>query len=169
MRSTTSNVKVQSFGLALTLLVSILAISCNEAEKPATVVEETKPVFSLDSARKEIEDINRVFMDYVAKGDSVAIGNLYTQDAKVMFAGNPTAVGRSSIQSLFGGMLKSGITKADLKIIALFGNDDLLVEEGEVTVYVKDKVAGVDRYLVAWKKEDGKWKLFRDIANSASK
>jgi hypothetical protein len=50
----------------------------------------------------------------------------------------------------------------------VFGTEDLLAEEGEVTIYVKDKAVAEEKYIVLWKKVDGKWKLFRDIANSNS-
>jgi len=43
-----------------------------------------------------------------------------------------------------------------------------LAEEGEVTVFVGENAVAVEKYIILWKKEDGKWKLFRDIANSNS-
>lgn len=169
MHLTGSSQKKQAAKFFLTALLSIILLSCQETAKPEPVKEEVKPAFDLSSARKEIEDVNQKMMEFVTKGDSAGIASCYTQDAKLMFSGSPTAVGRSSIQSAFGGMLSSGVDKAELKVIDVFGSEDYLVEEGEVAVYVKDKQVGSDRYLVVWKKEDGKWKIFRDIATANPK
>jgi uncharacterized protein (TIGR02246 family) len=154
-----------TFLVTIVLLASTFLISCNNAE---TKVEPVKPTFSLADARKQIDEANKNFMDFFAKGDSAGIANLYTADAKVMFTGAPSAVGKAAIQSVFGGYIKEGVTKVDLKTIELFGNEDLLAEEGAVTIYVKEAVVAEEKYIGLWKKEEGKWKLFRDISNSNS-
>lgn len=46
------------------------------------------------------------------------------------------------------------------------GNEDLLAEEGNITIYVQDQVVGQEKFIVLWKKENGQWKAMRDIANS---
>lgn len=102
-------------------------------------------------------------MDLVAKGDSVGIANLYAKDAKVMFSEVPSTNGKENIQKLFSGIIKSGVTSVDIKTIEVFGDENLLAEESLVTIFVKDKAVEEDRALVLWKKEDGKWKLFRDM------
>ena len=152
------------FSLAV-LLATTFIISCNSTEKPE-VREESKPVFDLTTARTEIEAVNKTFMDLVAKGDSVGIANLYSSDAKLMFPGAPPVVGKAGIQSVFGGIIKSGVTKVELKTKEVFGTEELLGEEEEVIIYVGDKVVAEDKALVLWKKEDGKWKLFRDMTNA---
>ena len=158
----------------ISLLTSSLFIGfsllsgCNNADTSKTTTEN-KSTFDLTVARKELEEANRNFMDLVAKGDSVGIANLYTTDAKLMFAGAPSADGKANIQSAFAGILKSGVTRVDLKTVDVYGTEDLLAEEGKVTVFVKDKAVAEEKSIILWKKEDGKWKLFRDIANSNSK
>jgi ketosteroid isomerase-like protein len=63
-------------------------------------------------------------------------------------------------------IVNSGITSADLRLENIYGTEDLIVEEGELTLYNGDAAVAVEKYIVLWKKEDGKWKLFRDIFNS---
>ena len=158
------------FQLASTLFMGLIFLtSCNnpDTSKPTTA-SENKPKFDLNLAKKEIEEANRNFMDLVAKGDSVGLANSYTKDAKFMSAGAPAFVGRANIQNAMSGFVKSGITKIDLRTNEVFGTEDLIAEDGEVTFYVKDKVVGNEKYIVLWKKEEGKWKLFRDIFNSNS-
>ena len=48
----------------------------------------------------------------------------------------------------------------------IYGTEDLIVEEGDLTLFVGDNTVAEEKYIVVWKKEDGKWKLFRDIFNS---
>ena len=154
--------------LTLSLLCGLTILnSCNNADVSKTKVEkESKPTFDLTVAKNEIEEANRNFMDLVAKGDSVGLANLYTTDAKFMSAGAPAVVGRANIQRAMSDIIKSGITKVDLRLKEVFGTEDFIAEEGELTLYVKNDAVAEEKYVVLWKKEDGKWKLFRDIFNS---
>ena len=152
--------------LTSSLLIGFTMLSgCNNADTSKTTTEN-KSSFDLTVARKEIEEANRNFMDLVAKGDSVGLANAYTTDAKFMSAGAPAVVGRANIQKAMSGIVKSGITKVDLRLKEVFGTEDLIAEEGELTLYVKNDAVSEEKYIVLWKKEDGKWKLFRDIFNS---
>jgi ketosteroid isomerase-like protein len=47
------------------------------------------------------------------------------------------------------------------------GDENFVTEEGLFEIKTKED-APIDKgkYLVLWKKEDGKWKLHRDISNS---
>lgn len=155
------------FSLTMLLAAGIMT-SCNTAEKQE-VVEVSKPVFSLDSARAGIEAANKTFMDLVTKGDSVGIANLYASDAKLLFPDAPPVVGKAAIQSVFGGIIKSGVTKVQLITKEVFGTEELVGEEEEVIIYVGDKIVAEDKALVLWKKENGQWKLFRDMTNSQKK
>jgi hypothetical protein len=62
--------------------------------------------------------------------------------------------------------MNSGISSVDLRTIDVWGTEDLVVEEGELSLFVGDKEVDQGKYIVAWKNEEGKWKLFRDIFNS---
>ena len=156
--------KFTLFSSSLLMGFSLLS-SCNNADTSKTTTEN-KSSFDLTAAKKEIEEANQNFMDLVAKGDSVGLANAYTTDAKFMSAGVPAVVGRANIQKAMSDIVKSGITKVDLRLKEVFGTEDLIAEEGELTLYVKNDAVAEEKYIVLWKKEDGKWKLFRDIFNS---
>ncbi len=150
--------------LASSLLIGFsIFSSCTNTDTSKEKTEGNKPLFDLAVAKKEIEEANRNFMDLVAKGDSVGLANFYTDDAKFMNAGAPAVIGRANIQTAMSEIIKSGITKVDLRLIDVFGTEDLLAEEGELTLFVNNNVVGEEKYIVLWKKEDGRWKLFRDI------
>lgn len=129
--------------LATSLLASTLFFSCKPANN-----EAAKPAFDLAKAKTEIEAANQQTMDALAKGDSVVVANMYTDDAKAMFTGMPAAEGKAAIQATFGGLIKSGVTKIDLKTLAVWGTEDLLAEEGGVTIYVKDQVVAQEKFIV---------------------
>ncbi len=74
--------------------------------------------------------------------------------------------GIENIQSTFSGIIKSGISNANLRTIEVWGTEDLITEEGEYSLFVGETEVDQGKYLVLWKKEDGKWKFFRDIFNS---
>ena len=152
------------------LLGSIILSSCNNADSSkATTEEATKPKFDLTVAKKEIEAVYKNIIDLFAKHDSVGIANLYTKDAKLLFANVPAVVGRAAIQSVFAGMVNSPVTGVNFETIDVFGTEDLLAEEGKITIYIKDKVIAEEKSIALWKKEDGKWKMFRDISNKNTK
>jgi ketosteroid isomerase-like protein/quercetin dioxygenase-like cupin family protein len=123
--------------------------------------------FDMAAAKKDIEARNKEFMHLISKGDSIGLANLYTKDAKFMGANTESAVGRSNIQSAFAVFINAGIAKIELKTIELWGDENMLVSEDEWKLFIKDGTE-VDRgkAIIIWKKEDGKWKLFRDIFNS---
>ena len=152
------------------LLSSIILSSCNDVDSSkATTAEATKPKFDLTVAKKEIEAANQNTSDLFTKHDSVGIANLYTKDAKLMFANVPAVVGRPAIQSVFAAMVNSPVTGVNFETIEVFGTEDLLAEEGKITIYIKDKIVAEEKSILLWKKEDGKWKMFRDITNKNTK
>jgi ketosteroid isomerase-like protein len=151
--------------MTMTLLFISSITSCNKKteEIKVTVVE---PTFNLTTAKAEIVSANKEFMAYFAASDSVGLANLYTQDAKFMNTGSPAVTGRKNIQSAISGIINSGISSANLITIEVWGTEDLITEEGELTLFVEEAEVYQGKYLVLWKKDDGKWKLFRDIFNS---
>lgn len=130
------------------------------------VKQEKESAFDLVTAKKEIEEVNRHFKELFAKGDSAGIAELYTQDAKFMDAGAPAIVGRSAIRSVMSKFIGAGLTSIDFQTIDIFGSEALIAEEGNIKLYINDAEVGDSKYIVLWKKEEGKWKLFRDISNS---
>jgi len=144
----------------------------NTGKKAMEVIQiemKAKPAaaFDMEAARKAVEERDNLYMDLFGKSDSIGLANLYTKDAKFMIANAESAVGRSNIQSAFAGFINSGIAKIELKTNDVSGDENMLVSEDEWKLFIKDGTE-VDhgKSMVIWKKEDGKWKLFRDIFNS---
>ncbi len=148
------------------MLLFIASItSCNEkAAKTTEIVVE--PTFNLTIAKTEIQDANKEFMALYATNDSIGLSNLYTQDAKFMMNGAPATIGRKNIQSTIAAIMKSGVSSVNLSTTDVWGTENIVTEEGELSLFVGDDKVDQGKYMVLWKKEEGKWKLHRDIFNS---
>lgn len=151
--------------IALFAITSFLFFSCKDDDSTETT--ETKPAFDLGAAKKAIDEATVAFMNFVKKGDSTGIAGLYASDAKVLGANMPAVSGKKEIESAFGQMLATGIGSATLTTVDVWGNESLVAEEGTFTLMDKaGKEVDKGKYIVLWKMEDGKWKLFRDCWNS---
>lgn len=150
----------------IVIISSIFLTSCS-GDSNGTSEKDIKPTFDLAAARAAIEAVNTEFGNFVAKGDSAGIASLYTSDAKLMGSNMPAVSGKTNIESAFGGMLAMGIGSATLTTTEVWGTEALVSEEGTYSLSDKSgKEIDKGKYIVLWKMEDGKWKLFRDCFNS---
>lgn len=142
-------------------------VSCKDAGRSSTATEKETVIFNLDSARKEIDQANMEFIDLFRKYDSVGVANMFTADGKSMEPNAPAFVGRKAIQTHYAMIMNAGANNLGLVTTGLWGDQNMLAEEGEFTFSDKDgKQLDKGKYIVLWKNEDGKWKLFRDCYNS---
>ncbi|WP_242203578.1 YybH family protein [Aestuariivivens insulae] len=152
-----------TFAALLILCISLIASCKNQTEDAKETTPE--PTFDLAAAKAEIVAANNMFAERFNAKDSIGVANLYTPDGKVMMHGAPAVVGRDNIQSAVAGFINSGIS-VDLTTIDVWGTEDLITEEGLVELYAGEDKVDECKYIVLWKKVDGKWHLFRDIFNS---
>ena len=137
------------------IIVSNALTSCNQT-KTKNAVEENQP--DITTLEKEIELRVREYESYLEKGDSISLGNMYTVDAKII----PSVDGRENIVKVFSSMIKDSII-GSFETTNLWGNDELIVEEGKgVWSNKKGSYTNSGKYLLVWKKDDGKWKILRD-------
>ncbi|WP_370479822.1 YybH family protein [Tamlana flava] len=138
-------------------LSSIIISSCNQKSNDKDM--ELKQT-DLSVLEKEIELQLREFEKNLQNGDSIALGNMYMADAVIM----PSTVGRENIVKNFGSMIRDSITGSSFDTTGLWGNDQLLVEEGKGTwFHANGQIVGRGKYLVVWKKDNENWKILRDI------
>ena len=153
--------KMKSIKFILTLslmflLSSIIIASCNQKSNNHDM--ESKQT-DLSVLEKEIELQLREFEKHLQQGDSIALGNMYLENAVIM----GSTVGREKIVKNFGSMIRDSITGSSFKTTYLWGNDQLLVEEGTgIWSHRNGQIVGQGKYLVVWKKENGNWKILRD-------
>ena len=143
-----------------TAMVAISLFACKSST-------ETKPAFNLEDAKKEIAEINKRFEDAVVNSDSVALVNLYTDDAKWMNPNAPSVIGKQALTSELSKLLNAGIGSAKLNTTDVWGDENYITEEGNYVLNAKDG-SQIDKgkYLVLWKRVDGKLMFFRDMFSS---
>ena len=154
--------------ILLPVVIMLFAFtSCGDKSSGSADTKTTEPSFDLVAARKSIDEANQSLSDFLKKGDSTAFAGLYCSDAKVMAPEGPAVVGRDAIKSTIGYFYNIGLTGMNLKTSDVWGSEALIGEEGTYSLSMSDgKEADHGKYIVLWKMEDGKWKLFRDIFNT---
>jgi uncharacterized protein (TIGR02246 family) len=136
------------------LLLSLFAAFAVHAQK--------EPHDARDAQRKALTEA-------VARRDAAAVAMVFTSDAKLMLPGFETITGREAIQKFWQAGLSAGTIKGlTLAPADLTGEGGgLVVETGTLTTLDADeKEKDQSRYLIVWKREEGKWRIHRDIANS---
>lgn len=143
------------------LFTALIASSLIACQSP------TKSSFDLANAKKEIEAANREISETFAKGDSVRLAEAYSKDGAFMGNNMPAVKGKENLTKVWGSFINAGLAKIDLTTSEVWGDENYITEEGTFTITSKEgKELDKGKYLVLWKKEDGKWKPHRDISNS---
>ena len=128
-------------------------------------VSLTSAAFGQDKAT--IDKLNESFIAAFQKGDTAAIGQMYTEDAYLVSYGGEMVKGRAAIQAFWTkaaeGISDFKLTTVDVKPL---GNDAAR-EIGTFTLKTKgqppQEVAG--KYVVVWQKVGRDWRLATDIWN----
>lgn len=119
-----------------------------------------------DETRESIEATNRAFAAAFLRGDADAVAGLYTSDAQLIPPGAEIVSGRPAIAAFWKGAIEAGLKDIVLETQRVESTGDLAWEMGAVRLVAPDGGVSQDRYLVVWKRENGKWQLHRDIWNS---
>ncbi len=145
-----------------TIIVSLATLSfmaCETKEK-----KETAASFNLETAKTAIAVSNKSYGEGFAKNDSSLFINKYTKDGCIMPANAPKLCGSQAINMFFKGAKANGVQDINIVTEELMGGPDVLVETGTYELLgATNKSLDKGKYLVAWKMEDGKWKMHRDI------
>ena len=107
----------------------------------------------------------------VHAGNAQAIvDNYYAPDAVAMAPNMPALHGREAIRQFWTGFLATGAIELTLTSDNVTQRDDIAVEMGhyDLSITPKEGPAMKDKgkYLVMWKKSNGRWWAANDIFNS---
>jgi ketosteroid isomerase-like protein len=145
---------------------ALALVACNDkaSESPsiATGAPEKKETVNYKAV---IDETNKQFTSAALKGDSAAFVSLYHPDA-VIYPPNGEAVNSKQMGSMMAEFKKMGVTSFDLNEKEIFEGDDVVTEVGTYTMSDGKKFNDKGKYMVVWKKDGDKWKLYRDIWNS---
>jgi len=119
-----------------------------------------------DDSRAAIEAANRRFVAALSSGDAAAIATLYATNAQVFPPHSDIVRGPQAIEQFWKGVIDSGVKGATLKTLEVERHDDIAYEVGTYTMAGEGgKALDSGKYVVVWKREQGQWKLHRDIWN----
>ncbi|MGB5435697.1 MAG: nuclear transport factor 2 family protein [Maribacter sp.] len=141
-------------------------LSCkNNAEKSevGSIQNESTTQFDVPTATAIIEKRNKDFEAALKAGDSIAVGDIYTIDSKVI----GSYAGRANLIKEVHGLVQDSITDIRFKIINIWGNENIIIEDAYVEFYHSNgTLVSKGNSLFVWKKEDDTWRIFRDVYKS---
>ena len=142
------------------LVVTISCLNNPESAKEISNQNNNKGNFDLEAATKIVEQRNKEFEEALKMGDSIAVGDIYTIDTKIIGAYS----GRENIVKEVYEMTRDSITGIKFSIINLWGNDNIIVEDAHVEFFHSDGTpVSKGECLLVWKKEEDTWRIFRDV------
>ena len=118
-----------------------------------------------DDVRSAVEAGNRALIAALLGGDAEAVASLYTEDAQVIPPGSAAVSGRSAIAAYWQRSIDSGIKDVTLETAEAEAAGDFAYETGVLRVRAKDDTTTQSRYVVIWRRIDGRWLLHRDTWN----
>jgi ketosteroid isomerase-like protein len=125
--------------------------------------------FNLSDVKKIINDNNKLYRIAFLSGDSAAFVYLHHSQTINMPPDQPLMKGKGPMGAMIKDIPKMGVTDYSVKTTAVYGGPEDVVEEGTYQVYTGAKTLEKGKYIVIWKPEGGKWKIYRSIWNRDSK
>jgi len=146
----------------------LLASCSNQTTAESTeATKDSTAAFDLSAVKSSIAEADKTFGDAIVKGDSATVADLYASDANMFPPNMPKIENHDRILGMAGDLARMGFKSFSLESTNVYGNPDLVVEEGKWSVGDgSGKTLDDGKYIVLWKQENGKWKLWRDIWNS---
>jgi uncharacterized protein (TIGR02246 family) len=117
--------------------------------------------------RKAIVAANAEFVAAFARGDGAGVAALYAVDGQLLPPNGNIVSGRDGIKTFWQGAIDSGLKQVKLETVEVHGAGGMIAEVGKYSILDGNgQVVDSGKYVVLWKLEKGKWRLFRDIWNS---
>lgn len=150
-----------------TLVYTVIAIILCTACGTTSEVRTTSTAISSDSAKAIIAVRNTIYSNAVAKNDSAAFVNCYTDSACIFAPNAPEICTKNGVGKFFGMMEQMGTKGLMLTTKEVFCGKDIITETGTYEIVVANNQS-VDKgkFMAIWKQENGIWKMHRDIFNS---
>jgi uncharacterized protein (TIGR02246 family) len=125
------------------------------------------PSSAQSGPRAEIDKAVQAWMKAFNAGDIPAVAALYTKDALLMAPGADPVTGPEGVQAAFGPVAQSR-EQMQLTTTDVTASGSGALETGKWVMTSRDgKHLDHGPYLVFYRKEGGKWLIYRDIWNSS--
>ena len=149
--------------IRLKMFIAIIAV--------ATITGCAGLLVDRSAEEQAIRDLDKKWVGAIARGDVAAVADLYAADGAFMAPNAPAANGRKAIEAAWKGLmglpalaLEFGPTRIDIA-----ASGDLATDIGTYTLGFDGKSGRVTddgKYVVVWRKVDGRWRILADIFNS---
>jgi ketosteroid isomerase-like protein len=147
----------------LLILSNLSCVKNSEKSEVGSIQNESKTQFDVAKATAIIEKRNKDFENALKAADSIAVGDIYTIDSKII----GSYAGRDNLIREVHGLVQDSITDIRFKIINIWGNENIIVEDAYVEFYhINGTLVSKGNSLFVWKKEKDKWRIFRDVYKS---
>jgi ketosteroid isomerase-like protein len=148
---------------AILILTFLISTGCQQQAGEQTT-ESSR--FDKEEAEAFLDSINTIYEEGLRNGDSTGIASLYSSDAKLFFPNYKTMEG-NDIRSGWGSVMRSDYNDFTFTTVDLTGDENFLIETGTSELRDKNKnIVDKGSYVVVYKKENGVWKVYRDISVS---
>jgi ketosteroid isomerase-like protein len=152
--------KIKSLAICVLVLSALSCGNNSEKSEASSLENKDNDKFDLEAATKIIEQRNKEFEDALKIGDSIAVGDIYTLDTKIIGAYS----GRNNIVKEVYEMTRDSITGIKFRIINLWGDENIIIEDAYVEFFHSNGASmSKGECLLVWKKEKDKWRIFRDV------
>lgn len=140
-------------------VLMVFTLSCKKSSD-ISIKSDNEVQFDVAKATAIVEKRNKDFEEALKAGDSIAVGDIYTIDSKIIGA----YAGRDNLIKEVHELVKDSITGIKFKIINIWGNENIIVEDAYVEFYhMNGTLVSKGNSLFVWKKEIDKWRIFRDV------
>jgi len=111
--------------------------------------------------RDELDSLNADFSRAYSAGDVEAVVGAYTEDARILFGGQPIVRGRVAIRALFSDAFKSGSEATTFETGEILAEGGLVIDVGRFVT-----PAGSGKYVVVYERgSDGRLRIAVDAAS----
>jgi uncharacterized protein (TIGR02246 family) len=128
----------------------------------ATITETASDI------REEIRSANQNFEKNFANGDAPGVASLYTSDGVLLPTGTGIQKGTNAIRNFWQMVMDMGIKAVHLETLEVEQAGETAIEMGQYELSGADgQRLDQGKYLIVWKRQEGQWKLDKDIWNTS--
>jgi ketosteroid isomerase-like protein len=127
------------------------------------VVAAAAPLAAQDS--DEIRARSAAWAEALNAGDIDALVSLYADDARIMPPNAAAGRGHNAVRKSFGAMIDANLSGALTSVEAAVAGG-IGYHTGNYEITAGDAVVDRGKFMEAWRKVDGEWKMAADIWNS---
>jgi ketosteroid isomerase-like protein len=123
-------------------------------------------------ALAEITAVRRRFAEVLFNRDHAALPVLFTADTLLLPSGKPLVRGRDNAVAFWTAASSNPDRqlRSEYEALDSLFEGAVVIESGRATVWAveagREQLLDRGKYVVVWKREDGRWRRHRDIYNS---